>query len=163
MNTPGRREMKRQRGLTFLELLVAVSVLLVLAGAALPLKRWDEKRRREVQLRGTLQTVRDAIDAYKKYADQGLIQQTDVSQLGYPRSLEELAEGIEVGDPTSPESREIKFLQRMPVDPITGETEWGLRSYQDEWDSDSWGGENVYDIYSLAPGVALDGTYYKDW
>ena len=153
----------RSGGLTFIELLIAVTVLLVVAGAALPLARWNEKRRREVELRGYLQMMRDAIDQYKKYSAEGLIQQTDVDQMGYPRTLDELVEGVEVGDPQSPESKTVKFLSRILVDPFTGEAEWGLRSYQDDWDSDSWGGENVYDVYSLAPGRALDGTYYREW
>jgi general secretion pathway protein G len=154
---------RRDRGLTYIELLVAVTVLAILAGAVIPVYRWDEKRRREGHLRMTLERMRDAIDLYKKYADEGMIIQTDVEQLGYPRDLEELVEGVQVGDPSSPESTYVKFLQRIPVDPMTGEAEWGLRSYQDDWDSTSWGGENVYDVYSLADGVALDGTYYGEW
>ena len=153
----------KARGLGYIELLAALAVLMVLASAVIPLARWDEKRRREGWLRVQLQTMRDAIDQYKKYADQGLIILTDVEQMGYPLTLEELAEGVEVGDPTSGETKTIRFLQRIPVDPFTGEPEWGMRSYQDDWDSDSWGSENVYDVYSLSPARALDGTYYKDW
>ncbi len=153
----------RSRGLTFIELLVAVTVLLVVAAAAIPITRWNEKRHREVELRGYLQMMRDAIDQYKKYSDEGLIKQTDVDQMGYPRSLEELVEGVEVSDPQSPESKKVQFLSRIPVDPFTEQTEWGRRSYQDDWNSDSWGGENIYDVYSLAPGRALDGTYYREW
>jgi general secretion pathway protein G len=152
-----------QRGLTFVELLTALAVLVVLAGAAIPVLRWNEKRRLEVHLRGELQTMRDAIDQYHKYAIRGLIQQTDVDQMNFPRRLEELVEGVDVGDPSSPTPKTIKFLTRIPVDPMTGEAEWGIRSYQDDFDSDSWGEENVYDVYSLSDGVALDGTYYKDW
>lgn len=151
------------RGLSYLELLVAIMVLAVLASAAIPLARWDIKRRHEAHLKVTLEIMRGAIDQYKKYADQGLIQQTDVEQMGYPRDLEELVEGIQIGDPESPDSRTIKFLREIPVDPITGEAEWGLRSYQDEWDSTSWGGENVYDVYSLSRAQALDGSYYSEW
>ncbi len=159
----GARAAGRSRGVTFIELLVAITVLLALAAAAIPLARWNEKRRREVELRGYLQMMRDAIEQHKKYSDQGLIRQTDIDQIGYPRTLEELVEGVEVGDPQSPESKTVQFLARLPVDPLTEKAEWGLRSYQDDWDSDSWGGENVYDVYSLAPGRALDGTYYRDW
>ena len=151
------------RGLTYLELLVALSVVAVLASVALPLARWTHKRRDEARLRTTLQVMRGAIDQYKKYADLGQIQQSDVEQVGYPRTLDELAQGVEVGDPQSPERRRIKFLVRVPVDPFTGEAVWGLRSYQDDWDSKSWGGENVYDVYSLSDGTALDGTQYRDW
>jgi general secretion pathway protein G len=154
---------RRQRGLTTVELLAALGVLLVLASIAIPLKRWDEKRRREDYLRMTLQSVRDAIDQYKKMVDEGRIQQKDVDQRGYPRDLEELVEGVDVVDPASGEQHKMRFLHRIPEDPFTGEAEWGLRSYQDDWDSTSWGGENVWDIYSLSEGKALDGTYYKDW
>ena len=154
---------RKSSGLTYIELLVAVTVLLILAAAVIPVYRWDEKRRREEHLRMTLEMMRDAIDLYKKYTDEGMITQTDVEQLGYPRDLEELVEGVQVGDPTSPESTYVQFLQRIPIDPMTGEEEWGVRSYQDDWDSTSWGGENVYDVYSLADGVALDGTYYYEW
>ncbi|HJQ97700.1 MAG TPA: hypothetical protein VJ826_05255, partial [Candidatus Polarisedimenticolaceae bacterium] len=130
---------------------------------AIPLKRWDEKRRREDYLRMTLQSVRDAIDQYKKMVDEGRIQQKDVDQRGYPRDLDELVEGVDVVDPATGEQHKMRFLHQVPEDPFTGEAEWGLRSYQDDWDSTSWGGENVWDIYSLSEGKALDGTYYKDW
>lgn len=158
-----RRIGDRAAGLTYIELLVAVTVILILATAVMPLKRWDDKRRREAHLRGTLQGMRDAIDLYKKYADEGMIVLSDVQQMGYPTSLDELVEGVHVGDPQSPEGKEMRFLRKVPVDPITGEAEWGLRSYQDDWDSSEWGGENVYDVYSLAPGRALDGTSYSEW
>ena len=153
----------RQRGMTFIELLATVAILAVLATSVIPLARWNEKRRREAHLRGTLEILRGAIDLYHKYAENGLIEQTDVEQMFYPKDLEELVEGVEVGDPQSPISEKITFLARIPVDPMTGTAEWGLRSYQDDWDSDSWGGENVYDVYSLSPGEALDGTRYGDW
>jgi general secretion pathway protein G len=152
-----------QRGLTFVELTTALAVLVVLAGAAIPVFRWNEKRRLEVHLRGELQIMRDAIDLYHRYAVRGLIQQTDVEQMNYPRTLEELTEGVDVGDPNSPTPKTIKFLTRIPIDPMTGEAEWGIRSYQDDFDSDSWGEENVYDVYSLSDGVALDGTKYGEW
>jgi general secretion pathway protein G len=154
---------RRQRGLTTVELLAALGVLLVLTSIAIPLKRWDDKRRREEYLRMSLQTVRDAIDQYKKMVDEGRIQQKDVDQRGYPRDLDELVDGVDVSDPATGEAHKMHFLHQIPVDPITGEAEWGLRSYQDDWDSTSWGGENVWDIYSLSELKALDGTYYKDW
>ena len=153
----------RQRGLTTVELLAALGVLLVLASIAIPLKRWDEKRRREEYLRMTLQSVRDAIDQYKKMVDEGMIQQKDVDQRGYPRDLDELVDGVDVVDPTTGETHKMRFLHRIPEDPFTGVAEWGLRSYQDDWDATSWGGENVWDVYSLYEGRALDGTYYRDW
>jgi len=157
------RRSRNQRGFSYIELLVTASVLLILASAVIPLARWDDKRRREGRLRVTLVQVRNAIDQYHKYVEEGLIIQTDVEQMGYPLTLEELFEGIEVADPLSPESTMVRFLQRMPIDPITDEAEWGLRSYQDDWDSDSWGGENIYDVYSLSEIKALDGTYYNEW
>ena len=152
---------RRTLGLTYVEMLVAMTVLAVLAAVALPVARWDQKRRDEARLRITLRIMRDAIDKYKQYSDQGLIVQSDVEQLGYPRTLDELVEGVELGDPE--QSEEIRFLPRIPFDPMTGEAEWGLRSYQDDWDSDTWGRENVYDVYSLSDRRALDGTYYRDW
>jgi len=155
--------LSRQSGLSYIELMVALVVLAVLASAVIPLARWDEKRRREERLRVHLATMRQAIDEYKKYVDEGLIVQSDVEQMGYPLTLEELVEGVEVGDPNSPDSQTIRFLRKVPEDPFTGEAEWGLRSYQDDWDSNSWGGENVYDVYSLSDIRALDDTYYKDW
>ncbi len=155
--------MRRQRGFSYIELLVTCAVLVVLASAVIPLARWDEKRRREARLRLTLQHIRLALDEYNRYVKEGLIRQTEVDQMGYPLSLEELVEGIEVQDPQSPEVRIVKFLPRLPVDPITEEAEWGLRSYQDDWDSKGWGGENVYDVYSLSRVKAFDGSYYYEW
>lgn len=157
------RRGRSERGLTYIELLVSMAILAVLATAVMPLARWTEKRRMEAHLKMTLQTMRDAIDAYKKYADEGLITQTDVDQMGYPLKLEDLVEGVEIGDPDSPEKKKIRLLSRIPVDPMTNEAEWGLRSYQDDWDAKSWGGENVFDVYSLSDRRALDGTYYVEW
>jgi len=152
-----------QRGISYIELMVSIVVLAILASAVIPMARWDEKRRRESHLRIQLETMRAAIDQYKKYADEGMIVLSDVEQMGYPLTLEELVEGVEVGDLEDPEARTLKFLQRIPVDPFTEQPEWGLRSYQDDWDGRNWGGENVYDVYSLSAGIALDGTYYADW
>ena len=153
----------RERGFSYIEMLVAAMVLVVLASAVIPLARWDDKRRREARLRLTLRQVRDAIDLYHQYSEEGLILQTDVEQMGYPLTIEELVEGVDVNDPESPDAKTVKFLQRMPIDPITEESDWGFRSYQDDWDSTSWGGENIYDIYSQSAVRALDGTYYGDW
>lgn len=146
-----------------MEMLAALGVLMVLMSIAIPLARWDEKRRREEHLHMELRLMRDAIDQYKKLSDDGKIQQKDVDQRGYPLSLQELVDGVEVGNTQSGKSMTVHFLTRIPTDPFTGEAEWGIRSYQDDWDSTSWGGENVYDVYSLSDGKALDGTYYKDW
>lgn len=159
----GRTRRRRSAGFSYIELLVAAAVLLVLASAVIPMARWDDKRRREARLRTSLTMMRDAIDQYHKYVEDGLIVQKDIEQMGYPLTLEELVDGVEVGDPQSPESETIRFLQRIPVDPITELPEWGLRSYQDDWDSTNWGGENVYDVYSLSDLRALDDTYYNEW
>lgn len=158
-------------GFSYIELMVTLAILAILATAVIPLKRWDEKRRMEDRLRITLRTMRDAIDLYNSYIAEGLIEVRDVEQCAlpaykktcYPLTLEELVEGVEVGDPQSPEKKNIKFLQQIPVDPFTGEAKWGMRSYQDKWNADGWGGENVYDVYSLSQTRALDETYYKDW
>jgi general secretion pathway protein G len=151
------------RGFSFIELIVALAVLGILASAAIPMTRWNDKRRREVRLKVSLRIMREAIDQYKEFVDKGLIVQSDVEQMGYPLDLEELVDGVEVGDPQSPDSRTVRFLAKIPTDPFTELREWGLRSYQDDWDSTSWGGENVYDVYSLSETQALDGTYYRDW
>jgi general secretion pathway protein G len=151
----------RQRGFTYIEMLVALAVLAVLATSLIPLARWDLKRREEAHLRQYLAMMRDAIDLYKKYVDDGLIVLEDVEQMGYPLSLEQLVEGVEIGEAAN--VRTIQFLNRIPDDPFTGLPEWGLRSYQDDWDSNSWGGENVYDVYSLSTIRALNETYYNDW
>ena len=155
--------MRRQSGLTTVELIAAAGVLMILMSVAIPLKRWDEKRRREDYLRLELKMMREAIDQYKKKVDEGRIQQKDVDQRGYPRDLDELVDGVDVTDPEGGLTHKMRFLHNIPTDPFTQEAEWGVRSYQDDWDSTSWGGENVYDVYSLAEGKALDGTYYKDW
>jgi general secretion pathway protein G len=152
-----------QSGLTTVELIAAAGVLMILMSVAIPLKRWDEKRRREEYLRLELKMMREAIDQYKKKVDEGRIQQKDVDQRGYPRDLDELVDGVDVTDPEGGLTHKMRFLHNIPTDPFTQEAEWGVRSYQDDWDSTSWGGENVYDVYSLAEGKALDGTYYKDW
>jgi general secretion pathway protein G len=153
----------RQSGLTTVELIAAAGVLMLLMSVAIPLKRWDEKRRREDYLRLELKMMREAIDQYKRKVDEGRIQQKDVDQRGYPRDLDELVDGVDVTDPEGGMTHKMRFLHDIPTDPFTQEAEWGVRSYQDDWDSTSWGGENVYDVYSLAEGKALDGTYYKDW
>ena len=157
------RRSSDQRGFSQLELIVAAMVLAVLATAVIPLARWDDKRRREARLKLSLQQIRTAIDQYKKQVDEGAILPKDIEQMGYPQTLEELAEQIELIDPTTTEPRSIRFLPRIPVDPFTEEAEWGVRSYQDDWDASSWGGENVYDVYSLSPLRALDDTYYFEW
>jgi len=154
---------RRPSGLTTVELLSALGVLMVLVSVAIPVMRWDEKRRREDELRIDLRVMREAIDLYKKASDEGKIEQKDVDQRGFPRDLDDLVDGVDVADPVSGKTQKIRYLQKIPVDPFTGEAEWGKRSYQDDWDSTSWGGENVWDVYSLSEVKALDGTWYKDW
>jgi len=151
------------RGFTFIELLVVSTVILVLAGAAMPLARVTMQRQREIELRRALRELRTAIDKYKDAVDSGLIGSVDVKadSQGYPPDLETLVEGVNrAGDASG---AKLRFLRRIPFDPMTRGTEWGLRSYQDAADARSWGGQNVFDVYSKSEGKALDGTAYKDW
>ncbi|MFQ5664483.1 MAG: type II secretion system protein [Terriglobia bacterium] len=150
---------RSQRGLTLLELVVASFILMILATMAVPLARVKIKRDKEIQLRHALRTMRSAIDRYKDAADRGLIAvQADTE--GYPADLETLVEGVPLaGKP----DRRVRFLRRVPLDPMTNSTDWGLRAVQDPPDSLSWSGENVFDVYSRSSGIALDGTRYRDW
>lgn len=149
---------RRWRGFTVAELVMVAALISILAAIAVPTGRFMVKRERETELRLALRLMRNAIDEYKRLADQGMIQ-VDLGTEGYPKTLEDLVEGVDiVGQETK-----RKFLRRIPVDPMTGEAEWGLRSYQDDHDSTSWGGQNVYDVYSLSRATALDGTKYRDW
>jgi general secretion pathway protein G len=153
----------RARGFTFIELLVVTTLLLILASAIMPLARTTIQRQREAELRRYLREMRTAIDKYKDAADAGLIGAVDLKAgaEGYPPDLETLVEGVSVvNDQTG---RKLKFLRKIPIDPMTHSTEWGLRSYQDKPDATSWGGQNVYDVYTKSTGVALDGTNYRDW
>ncbi len=160
-----RREFFRKAfgGFTFIELLVTVGVLMVLASAALPLARVTMKRQREAELRKALREMRTAIDKFKDLADTQIISPMEVQfgSEGYPKSLETLVEGVARNNDAS--GTKIKLLRRIPIDPMTGEAEWGMRSYQDRPDSTTWGGQNVYDVYSKSTAKALDGTNYKDW
>jgi general secretion pathway protein G len=154
---------RTERGFTFIELLVVTTLLLILASAIMPLARTTIQRQREAELRRYLREMRTAIDKYKDAADAGLIGAVDLKAgaEGYPPDLETLVEGVSVvNDQTG---RKLKFLRKIPIDPMTHSTEWGLRSYQDKPDATSWGGQNVYDVYTKSTGVALDGTNYRDW
>ena len=153
---------RREKGISLFEVGLAVGLLAVLALVALPAKHIMARRAKEVELRRDLREMRRAIDEYHRYAVQGLVLQTDVSQDFYPDELETLVKGVPLaGDPTG---KKIRFLRRIPVDPMTGEAEWGLRSTRDDPDSTMWGGENVYDVYSLSEARALDGkTTYSQW
>lgn len=145
-----------ERGLTFVELIVTVAILSILALAAIPVAKFQMKREKERELRRDLWSMRDAIDKYKDAADRGAFQ-TKVDSQNYPPDLETLVNGVDV------QGKKLKFLRRIPVDPMTGKAEWGLRSMQDDPDSDSFGGQNVFDVYSKSQGTALDGTKYSKW
>ncbi len=147
---------RRGRGFTLIELIVAATILAILTMMALPLARVTIKREKERQLRHALWEMRDAIDKYKEAADRGSFQIKADSQ-GYPPTLDDLVKGVDVG------GKKMRFLRRLPIDPMTGTTEWGLHSMQDDPDSDSWGGQNVFDVYTKSQGEGLDGTKYKDW
>jgi general secretion pathway protein G len=153
----------KEAGFSFVELLVVGTILIVLASAVMPLIRVTVQRQKEAELRRVLREMRTGIDKFKDAVDQGLISSLDVrpGSEGYPETLEVLVEGVSVANDAS--GRKLKFLRRIPVDPMTGDTEWGMRSYQDKPDTTSWGGQNVYDVYSKSDGTALDGSRYRDW
>jgi len=135
---------------------VATALLAILTSLAIPLARVTIKREKERELRHDLWEMRDAIDRYKDAADRGAFQ-TKVDSQGYPPDLDTLVKGVDVN------GKKVRFLRRIPVDPMTGNTEWGLRSMQDDPDSDSWGGQSVFDVYTKSEGTGLDGTLYKTW
>jgi general secretion pathway protein G len=155
--------MRSERGFTFVELIIVTSILMVLAMVAMPLAQVTAQRQREAELRRSLRELRTAIDRFKDSVDQGLIATTELEpgSEGYPPDLETLVEGVPAANDAS--GRKLKFLRRVPVDPMTSTTEWGLRSYQDKADVTSWGGQNVYDVYTTSDATALDGTKYRDW
>jgi general secretion pathway protein G len=147
---------RSQSGLTLVELIVTVAILAILASAAVPLARFRAQRERERELRYDLWQMRDAIDHYKDAADRHAFM-TKVDSNNYPPDLDTLVKGVDA------QGKKLKFLRRIPVDPMTGKPEWLLRSMQDEPSSDSWGGQNVFDVASKSKGTALDGTKYSDW
>ena len=151
------------QGYSFVELLVVATIILILASAIMPLARVTAMRAREAELRRALREIRTAIDKYKDAADLGQIGTLDikVGSENYPADLEVLVEGVTAANDAT--GRKLKWLRRIPVDPMTRGTEWGMRSYQDEPDSTRWGGQNVFDVYTTFDGKALDGTNYKDW
>ncbi len=148
-----------QQGMTLLELIIATSILLILASAALPMNRLAIKRQKEFELREALREIRSAIDRYKDAADKNLIQ-VELGTEGYPKNLDILVNGVELA---TAKERRVRFLRRIPSDPMTGRTDWGMRSVQDDSKSGSWGGQNVFDVYSRSSGTALDGSRYADW
>jgi general secretion pathway protein G len=150
------RGAKPEQGFTLLELIIATVILTILTMMALPMFKMTVKREKEKELRHALWEMRDAIDRYKDAADRGAFQ-TKVDSQNYPPDLETLVKGVDV------QGKKLRFLRKIPVDPMTKTTEWGMRSMQDDPDSDSWGGQNVFDVYTKALGDGLDGTKYKDW
>lgn len=150
-------------GYTFVELLVVTALVAILASAIMPLARVTVQRQKEIELRRDLRELRTAIDHYKDAADQGMINALElkVDNQGYPPDLETLVKGVPAAGDAS--GKKLKFLRRIPIDPMTGTNEWGRRSYQDKPDASTWGGQNVYDVFSTSEGVALDGTKYQDW
>jgi general secretion pathway protein G len=147
---------RRIRGFTLIELIVATAILVILTSLAVPMARVNIKRQKEHDLRVDLWEMRDAIDRYKDAADRGAFQ-IKVGSQGYPPDLDTLVKGIDVN------GKKLKFLRRIPVDPMTGKNEWGMRSMQDDPDSDSWDGDNVFDVYTKSQDTALDDSKYKDW
>jgi general secretion pathway protein G len=145
-----------QCGFTLVELIVATTIVIILTGMAVPLVRLTLQRERERELRYDLWMMRDAIDRYKDAGDRGAIR-TKVGSENYPPDLDTLVTGEDV------QGKKLKFLRKIPVDPMTGKDEWGMRSMQDDATSESWGGQNVFDVYSKSEGTAMDGTKYKDW
>lgn len=152
--------MSRQGGFTLLELVVTAAVLMILASVTVPLARNGHKRQQELELRRNLREMRTAIDEYKKQAEQQKIKAPPPEANFYPESLEILVEGVPM---TGSLSRKIKFLRRIPVDPMTGKAEWGLRNTSDDANSTSWGGGHVYDVYSLSNGTGMNGVPYREW
>ena len=146
----------RQRGLTLIELIVAITILMILTGAAIPLARVRIEREKERELRRDLWDMRDAIDRYKNDADMQRFQ-IKLGSEGYPPDLETLVNGVDIA------GKKVRYLRRIPVDPMTGNTDWGLRSMQDDPDSQSWGGQNVFDVFTKSEGTALDGTKLNTW
>jgi general secretion pathway protein G len=145
-----------EAGLTMVELIITVAILAIIASAAIPIVRFRVKREKERELRRDLWQLRDAIDKYKDYGDRGYFQ-TKVDSMNYPPDLDTLVNGVDI------QGKKVKFLRRVPVDPMTGKAEWGERSMQDDTNADSWGGQNVFDVYSKSTQTGLDGTKYSDW
>jgi general secretion pathway protein G len=157
------RGLAAQAGFTFIELLVVATLLVILASAVMPLTRVTVQRTREAELHRILREMRTAIDKYKEAVDAGVVANTEINvgSEGYPKDLETLVEGVtKANDATG---TKMKFLRRIPIDPMTNSTDWGMRSYSDKPDSTSWGGSNVFDVYTKSEGKALDGTKYRDW
>lgn len=164
-DSSGLRRRRGQSGLTLVELIVAFSILLILTTMAVPTVRYQIRRQRETELRNDLDSMRKAIDRYKDYCDQGKLQNTNPDAYCYPLTLESLVDGVQLTNTIAGngQSGKMRFLRRIPKDPMTGDTEWGKRSMQDEPDSTSWGGQNVFDVYSKSIDKDGSGTPYSEW
>ncbi|HVT95534.1 MAG TPA: type II secretion system protein [Bryobacteraceae bacterium] len=158
MHTPATR--RKQRGLTLVELIVAFTILGILTMMAVPLARYKVRRDKEIALQRALDEIRKAIDNYKDASDQNMLGAPDVDTFGYPKKLDDLVEGVKM---TGSVDKKIKFLRRIPKDPFTNSTDWGKRSMQDDPTAQSWGGQNVFDVYTKTTEKARDGTSYSDW
>jgi general secretion pathway protein G len=156
--------MKRsEHGFTFLELVIVTAILMILASTIMPMAQVTAQRQREIELHRALREMRTAIDKFKDAVDQGQIPTTELEpgNEGYPPDLETLVNGVSAANDAS--GRKLKFLRKIPIDPMTNTADWGKRAYQDRPDSQSWGGKNVFDVYTTYKGTALDGTKYQDW
>jgi general secretion pathway protein G len=159
MKTLARSSRRRSRGFSLVELAMVAACIVILTAMIVPIARFTAQRQKENELRYALRTLRNSIDDFKRLSDQGLIP-VQIDTEGYPKDLDTLVDGVDLVGQIKKKKR---FLRKIPIDPMTGKAEWGLRSYQDEPDSTSWGRQNVYDVYSLSRGTALDKTKYKDW
>ena len=148
-----------RQGFTLIELIVSIFIISILIGLALPLAKNSIKREKEFELRSALREMRTAIDKYKDASDRGFIQMK-VDTDGYPETLQVLVDGVQM---VGQVDKKLKFLRRIPIDPMTDKTDWGLRSYQDDPKSTSWGGQDIFDVYTKSEGTAFDGTKYKEW
>lgn len=157
---------RRVHGFTLIEMIITLALLAIVALSALPLGKMAAKRADEVELQRSLRLMREAIDAWKKLADEKKIKVEEDTE-GYPPTLEDLVKGVEIEDKDASgkgsRKKTVRFLRRIPLDPMTNSFDWGLRSYQDDPDTDVWGEENVYDVYTKSPALALNGTRYRDW
>ena len=160
---PARRRQHPDAGYTFIELLVVATIIMILASAIMPLAKVTAQRTREAELRRSLREMRTAIDKFKDAADLGQIGSLELKagSENYPADLDQLVEGVTAANDAT--GKKLKFLRRVPIDPMTHKNEWGLRSYQDKPDATRWGGQNVFDVYTTFEGTALDGTKYRDW